>query len=213
MGDLAFDRSLFIRAVHAANRTYAFGFQRLRVRTPCPLPRAGPAILICNHVSGLDPFLLQATCPRVIRWMMAKEYFDVPRTRRLCERLGFISVARQGKDSSSLKAAIRTLAAGQIIGIFPEGKINDTPDLLPFQPGVALLALRGKASVYPARLRMQHFHSMLYPALDPQRPRLTFGEPFVPTGDLPTATLAMQDAVARLDDAPRLRPVTNSEWF
>lgn len=214
MPDLPYDRTPFIRTAHALNRAYAFAFQRLKVVTPCPLPREGPAILICNHVSGLDPFLLQATCPRVIRWMMAKEYFDIPRTRGLCERMGYISVARSGRDSASLKAGLRALAAGQIIGIFPEGKINDTPDILPFQPGVALLASRGKAMVYPARLTMQHFHSMVYPALDPQRPKLAFGQPFQPSGDLAEASAAMREAIVALPGrADGRRPVTKGFWF
>ncbi len=36
----------------------------------------GPAILVCNHTSSIDPLLLQAFSPRLIRWMMAKEYFE-----------------------------------------------------------------------------------------------------------------------------------------
>lgn len=214
MPDLPFDRSYFIRAMWGLNRAYAFAFQRLRVQTPCPVPREGPAILICNHVSGLDPFLLQATCPRVIRWMMAKEYYDIPHTRRLCERLGFIPVARSGRDSASLKAGLRALADGQVVGIFPEGKINDTPALLPFQPGVALLAARGKAPVVPARLAMQHYHSMVYPAFDPQHPRLWFGEPYDPEGDLAAAAAHMQASVATLGPGTAVRPpVTRGEWF
>ena len=214
MGDLPFDRSSFIRVMYGLNRAYAFTFQRLRVVNPCPLPRDGPAILVCNHISGLDPFLLQATCPRIIRWMMAKEYFDVPYTRSLCERLGYIPVARSGRDSASLKAGLRALKSGQILGIFPEGKINDGPGVLPFQPGVSLLALRGEAPVVPARLEMQHFHSMLYPALDPQRPRLTFGEPFVPSGGLEEATSEMHRSVVDLDrDRKRKRPVAKGLWF
>lgn len=214
MADLPFDRSLFIRTMHGLNHAYAVAFQRLRVVTSCPLPRDGPAILICNHISGLDPFLLQATCPRIIRWMMAKEYFDIPRTRGLCERLGYIPVARSGRDSASLKAGLRALKQGHILGIFPEGRINDGPGVLPFQPGVALLASRGNAPVVPARLEMQHFHSMLYPALDSQRPRLTFGSPFVPTGDLDAATAEMHRSVLELDvDAQRRSPVAQGQWF
>ena len=204
MPDLAFDRHPIVRVAHGLVRVYTLAFQGLRIETPCPIPRNGPAIVICNHVSGLDPFLIQSTCSRIIRWFIAKEYYDLPHTRPLAERLGYIPVARKGRDAASLKAGLRALAAGQVVGVFPEGRINDGPALMPFQPGVAMLALRGEATVIPAFVDVPRYNGMLYPFLDPQMTRIRFGEPFIASGDIHAATADMAARVAALErTAPR----------
>src|SRR4051812_16632942 len=66
-----------VHALQGINRFFARVYHRLDVLTPCRLPEKGAAILICNHTSPLDPQLIQAVCPRLIRWMMAAEYADI----------------------------------------------------------------------------------------------------------------------------------------
>jgi len=62
--------------------TYINGYHNVEVVSPCQLPANEPAILVCNHVSSLDPMLIQWACSRLIVWMMAREYY-VPGSRWL----------------------------------------------------------------------------------------------------------------------------------
>jgi 1-acyl-sn-glycerol-3-phosphate acyltransferase len=140
----------FSHLMQGLNRLYGRSYHRLVVRSPCPLPRRGAAILVCNHTSGLDPQLIQSTCPRLITWMMAREYYEIRLIRAMLDRLGTIPVQRSGRDMSAMRSAIRALENGQVLGIFPEGRIEEDRVLLPFQTGVALLAIKTGAPVYCA---------------------------------------------------------------
>src|SRR5690348_1940276 len=71
-----FEDRLEIRLAQAANRMFTRIYHHTTVLSPPRLPRKGPAILVCNHVSGLDPLLVQSACPRMIVWLMAGEYYD-----------------------------------------------------------------------------------------------------------------------------------------
>jgi len=141
-----------IRLLRAGAAFYARVYHRLRVRRPSHLPRHGPAILVCNHTSGLDPALIQSACPRLIRWMMAREYFDIRGLRWFFRTVGAIPVQRSGRDTAATRAAMRALEEGFVLGVFPEGKIEATTELLPFQNGIGLLALKTGAPVFPAYL-------------------------------------------------------------
>src|SRR4051812_46381153 len=98
-----------IRLLQAVDVCFARIYHRLSVRSPQKLPRKGAAILVCNHISGLDPVLIQSVCPRLITWMMAKEYFDVPGMGWFFKTIGVIPVQRSGRDLSATRAAMRAL--------------------------------------------------------------------------------------------------------
>ena len=110
--------------MQAVNRIFTRGYHHLTVLSPCRLPERGGGIIICNHTSGLDPHLIQACCPRLITWMMAREYYELPVLRTLLDQLGVIPVTRSGRDMAAMRAAMRALENGQLLGIFPEGRIE-----------------------------------------------------------------------------------------
>src|SRR4051812_46273398 len=66
-----------LRILRVVNTCFARHFHHLEVLSPCPLPPTGPAILVCNHISGLDPVLIQSASKRLIVWMMAREYYEI----------------------------------------------------------------------------------------------------------------------------------------
>jgi 1-acyl-sn-glycerol-3-phosphate acyltransferase len=138
--------------LQAINRMYCRGYHSIDLLTPCDLPRRGPAILVCNHISGLDPLLLQSVLPRLAVWMMAREYYDQRAIRWVFKTIEAIPVERSGRDLAATRSALRALADGRAVGIFPEGKIETERALLPFQTGVALLAIKTHAPVYPVYL-------------------------------------------------------------
>ncbi len=153
-------------------------YHQVTLRQPPSLPKIGPAILLSNHTSGLDPLLIQSCCTRLIHWMMAREYYEQPRMKWIFKTIDAIPVERSGRDLSSTRTALRVLHDGKILGIFPEGKIPPTRELLPFQSGVALLAIKAKVPVYPVYLDgTQRGKEMGEAFAWPNRATVTFGPP------------------------------------
>ncbi len=173
-----FERRLSIRVAQTANRIFTRVYHSMEIFSPSCLPRTGPAILACNHVSGLDPMLIQSACPRMIVWMMAKEYYDLKSLRWLYETVEAIPVARSGRDTAATRAALRALHQGRVIGIFPEGRIETERELLPFQTGMAMMAIKTGVSVYPAYVDGTQRGKEMVPAIAlPNHVTLGFGKP------------------------------------
>jgi 1-acyl-sn-glycerol-3-phosphate acyltransferase len=167
-----------IRLLHLADKLLARVWHHTIVLKRYPLPKTGAAILVCNHTSGLDPLLIQAVNRRVIIWMMAKEYYEIKALTWVFKMIEAIPVDRFARDTGSVRSALRHLKEGRILGVFPEGRIESTRELLPFQTGVALMAIRTGVPVYPAFLDgTQRNKSMLGGILWPNRATLAFGPP------------------------------------
>ena len=195
------------RVLHAANRAFTHLYHHLEVFGACTLPKTGPAIVVCNHTSALDPHLVQSPCRRLITWMMAKEFYDLWYLKPVFHQLGVIPVTRSGRDTSATRAALRALAGGQLLGIFPEGRIENSREMFPFQTGVALMAMKTGVPVYPAFLDgTQRNKEMLAALIQPQRARVIYGDAVqfdrndTTRDGLSAATDAIQDAVAALRD-------------
>ena len=204
-------RTRTVRWGHQIVRAYVRHHHHLTLLNPNPLPPTGPAILVCNHISGLDPVVLQSTTGRLLTWMMAKEYYDVKAFRWFYDAIGAIPVERTGKDLAAMRSAFRALDQGRVIGLFPEGKISPTGDVLPFQTGVGLLALRTGAPVYPAFLEgSARGTEMAESLLFPQRLTLSFGPPVFLNrtegnkSDPVQMTERIRNSVVALDRRPRI---------
>jgi 1-acyl-sn-glycerol-3-phosphate acyltransferase len=87
------------------------------------VPRRGPALIVCNHRSFVDPFLLGAAVPRTINFLAASFVFKVPGFRRLAAQTGAIPVDIAGgrRAAPALDKVVDCLRQGQVVGIFPEG--------------------------------------------------------------------------------------------
>jgi 1-acyl-sn-glycerol-3-phosphate acyltransferase len=189
----------------AANRIFCHNFHEITTFSPSQLPRKGAAILVCNHISGLDPMLVQAASPRLVIWMMAKEYYDIKALTWLYKLVDAIPVERSGRDLTATRAALRALNQGRVLGVFPEGKLETSRDLLPFQTGVALMAIKTGVPVYPAYLDgTQRGKAMVAAISRANHATLRFGPPIDISGEstskesLERATDAIQQAVQRL---------------
>ncbi len=187
----------------------------VRGRLP-PLGAAG-AVIVCNHRCPLDPSFIALTGPRVIHWMVAREYCEYPPFRGFLGTCGAIPVNRGGTDTSAAKAAIRLLEEGELVGIFPEGRLNTTGrTLLPGRRGAAMIALKARATVIPCHIEGAPYDgTTLGPLLMPARVRLTIGPPldlspfFGREGRreaLDEATRRMLCAIARLAGDENYRP-------
>jgi 1-acyl-sn-glycerol-3-phosphate acyltransferase len=148
------------------------------------LPRHMPAgsekgaVVICNHRSSVDPFFLQVCCDRPMHWMVAREYCEhwaFGWFLRTCE---VISVSRSGSDMAATRAAIRYAQRGDLISMFPEGRINMTEQLmLPVRPGAIMVALRARAPLVPCYIAGAPYGgTAASPFFMSARVRLQFGE-------------------------------------
>lgn len=167
----------------SANRLLALAWHRTRVVGRCPVPKSGPALLVANHTCGSDPIFLQAFTGRFVAWMMAEEFFGIPIASRIFRELGVIPVTRSGRDTAATRTALRMMAdEGRVVGIFPEGRIERRRgEVLPFMPGVGLLARKARVPVIPACVvgpppRLSTAAAYLWP----QVPTVVWGEPVDP---------------------------------
>ncbi|HLE58840.1 MAG TPA: lysophospholipid acyltransferase family protein [Candidatus Limnocylindria bacterium] len=117
------------------------------------LPRSGPAIIIANHCSLMDPPMLGwATghqVGRVVHFMAKVEMRRWPVIGWLARNAGVFFVRRGEGDRAAQRVALEHLAEGRLIGIFPEGTRNPDGALIEGKPGVALLAMRAGVPIIP----------------------------------------------------------------
>jgi 1-acyl-sn-glycerol-3-phosphate acyltransferase len=113
------------------------------------VPKTGPLIIACNHMSYLDPPGMGCFAGRRISYMAKKELFNIPILGPGIAAVGAYPVDRKGSARSAIKKSIEVLKAGGCVGIFPEGTRNLTGEIEP-QVGAALLASLTKAPVVPA---------------------------------------------------------------
>ena len=122
---------------------------RFRVQGESELPAAGPAVLVCNHVSFVDAVLLMAASPRPMRFLMDHEIFRIPLLGWLFRLSRAIPVAPRDKQplvyEAAFEQALRTLREGDLLAIFPEGGITRDGSLQEFKPGVLRILERARA--------------------------------------------------------------------
>ena len=93
---------------------------------PIPVSDNGPTLLACNHLSGLDPFLVVAACRHPIRFMIAKEEYERFGLQWLFRAAGCIPVERSGRVEIAFRTTLGALHNGEVVALFPEGGINRT---------------------------------------------------------------------------------------
>jgi len=85
----------------------------------------GAFVMASNHISHFDPPFLSGWLPRKIDWIAMSELFGTGWSRTGFGWLDVIPVDRGGDDRQALRQALKRLAAGRVIGVFPEGGIRD----------------------------------------------------------------------------------------
>jgi 1-acyl-sn-glycerol-3-phosphate acyltransferase len=117
------------------------------------VPRHGSVLLAANHLSVLDPPLIAAVVPREVDFMAKAELFRVPLFGGLIRRLNAHPVDRTGSDAAALRLALRILAAGRALLVFPEGTRGVEGRLGPARAGAGMLAAMSGAPVVPVWIR------------------------------------------------------------
>jgi 1-acyl-sn-glycerol-3-phosphate acyltransferase len=123
------------------------------------LPRRGPVLLVSNHLSFSDHFFGPLPLPRKVVFLAKAEYFNGKGLKGLASRaffsgVGQIPIDRTGGEASerALTSGLRVLAAGNVLGIYPEGTRSPDGRLYRGRTGVARLALESRAPVVPCAM-------------------------------------------------------------
>jgi 1-acyl-sn-glycerol-3-phosphate acyltransferase len=136
---------------HASFRLVLRTLYRMSLADTRPLPD-GAVILAANHRSFIDPLVLGQATERRTTFMMKGRYYDIPALNWFFRMSRCIIVDSEKDNRSTLRAARDVLQAGGVLGIFPEGHISDDGEMQPGQSGVAWLARRTGAPVYPVHI-------------------------------------------------------------
>jgi 1-acyl-sn-glycerol-3-phosphate acyltransferase len=130
---------------------------RLRVRELAEVPQEGPAVIVCNHVSFVDALVIMAACKRPIRFVMDHHIFRWPLLNFVFRTSKAIPIASAKEDPAMMDRAFdevaKALDAGDLVGIFPEGKITADGNINPFRPGITRILARNPVPVVPMALR------------------------------------------------------------
>ena len=139
----------WLNVLDGLNRIFCNKYHRL-IFDEVPLPEKGGAIIVSNHLSGLDPLLMLASTRRPLRFLIAQEEYQRWWLRWLLSAVGCIPVNRSRDAHKALYAARQALEAGEVIVIFPQGGIRalDQPPIK-LKRGAVFLASRVGVPIVP----------------------------------------------------------------
>ncbi len=158
---------------------------RFRVEGADHLPIEGPAVIVAAHRSWLDPVCLGGACRRPIRFLILGSVYDRPWSRWFYRGMRAIRVVPGGSASlGGTRRALRGLAAGELIGVFPEGRVFSSGRPGPVHRGAALLCVRAGVPLIPVEIHGSARawpQGKRYPVSSPVRVRIR--APLLPSGE------------------------------
>ena len=121
------------------------------------IPDTGAAMLVANHPTFIDALVIAAGCPRLARYVMDHQRFNTPVLNMIFRETRSIPIASAKDDPKVLEAAYdeiaRGLAQGDLICIFPEGRVTDDGEIKAFRNGIKRIIDRTPVPVIPIGLR------------------------------------------------------------
>lgn len=176
------EASAFYRLAQGVLRLSFSTLQGLRVQGLENVPQRGGCILVCNHLSWLDPPVLGCSLRhRQVHFMAKRELFERPWLGPLIRALGAFPVERGQADRKSLRLALDLLGRGRIVCLFPEGTRGEGGPMGPWHVGLAMLAHHAQVPILPAALSGTRALLEDRRLGRPGQPiRVVFGKPFLP---------------------------------
>lgn len=142
-------RSLWYDFVHVAGMTgFTLGFS-FRFEGTRHMPPAGPVLVIANHQSFVDPWIVGLAVKRHLTYLARKTLFKNPWFAGIIRSLNAVAIDQEGVGKEGIRAVVEQLQRNQAVLIFPEG--SRTPDgvMHPLRPGIHLLMRRSRAAIVP----------------------------------------------------------------
>jgi len=130
---------------------------RVNVKDLHHIPKKGPAVLVCNHVSYVDALLIAGTCPRPIRFVMDHNIFKNPFMGWFFRIVNAIPIAPIHQNEKTYHQAFDSISLAlrndELVCIFPEGKLTKTGEMNPFKSGIETIIERDAVPVIPLALQ------------------------------------------------------------
>ncbi len=188
--------------------TFSKVWFRLRVEGRDNVPAAGAVLLVANHCSYLDPPLVGSSSPRWIGFLAQVGLAGFLPLRWWMAQLGVTLIDRNAPSKDAMRLVADNLAAGQAVGIFPEGTRSKDGSVGVFRTGVEFLVRRTKAVVVPVGLEGAYRAFPRGAWLPrPRRIVVRFGEVWSAERVLaPGGVEALRARVAELANAPLAAP-------
>ncbi|WP_282361179.1 MFS transporter [Pseudomonas sp. PS01300] len=121
------------------------------------IPDEGAALLVCNHVSFVDALLIAGAVRRPIRFVMYYKIYRLPVLNFIFRTAGAIPIAGRNEDLTTYERAFEKIAAyladGELVCIFPEGKLTSDGEIDAFKGGLSLILERTPVPVIPLALQ------------------------------------------------------------
>jgi 1-acyl-sn-glycerol-3-phosphate acyltransferase len=144
------------------------------------VPMVGPALLVSNHQSHLDPVLVGVASPRQLRSLARQTLFVWP-LGWLIRSIGAVPIDLAGSGIAGVRTTLKMLRDQEAVLLFPEGTRSRDGELQPLQAGFAALARRSGAAIVPVAIHGSFAalpRSSLWPR--PRQIALAFGQPILP---------------------------------
>lgn len=123
-------------------------FYSLQVYQLNNLPSTGGVLLLGNHISYIDWAILQIACPRPIRFVMDRVYYDKGYFKWLLKQFRIIPIS-QSSSKEALQAIHTALNNGEVVALFPEGRLSRNGQLGIFKTGFEKAAQDANAVIVP----------------------------------------------------------------
>lgn len=121
------------------------------------IPEEGPAVLVCNHVSFVDALLIGGAIRRPVRFVMYYKIYDLPVLNFVFRTAGTVPIAGRNEDLLIYDAAFKKIAEylrnGELVCIFPEGKLTRDGEIDEFKGGVQRILDENPVPVIPMALQ------------------------------------------------------------
>ncbi len=116
----------------------------------------GACVACINHISMFDPLVVSYAVDRPIRFIGKGELFKIPIVGWYLKSINVIPIKRGSGDIGAVKASLKALKDGEVLGIFPTGTREKKNPNAPVKPGAALIALKAKVPVVPIHINASY---------------------------------------------------------
>ncbi len=137
------------------------------------IPKRQGAILAGNHITNFDCFMVILSTRRCVRFLAKAELFRLGFFNWFFRNSGLIPVYRNGKDRKALETAIKSLKNCELVGVFPEGRLNKNAknEILPFKIGAVKMAKETSCPIIPFTIKGRYIPFA-------RSIEIVFGEPY-----------------------------------
>jgi len=171
---------VWYHAVRYASLTVFAATGGLRAEGRANIPARGGVLLVSNHLSHLDSFVLGITANRPLNFVARSTLF-LPGLGAFIRSVGAFPIQREGMGASGLKETLRRLRDGGVVVVFPEGTRSDDGEVGEVKAGIGVLAARSRVPVVPVAIAGTFEAFSKHRAFPrPHAVRLVYGPPILP---------------------------------